>query len=111
MASLSLPRWIIFHCTLLAGLHKDYTSLIKDCLHQDPTMRPTFQAVVSALKSMQWVFLATSAVEQDIEEYNTKAASQTTLKKIQNTFTKFVGASASTVLRKNGKSMKVCMLM
>jgi hypothetical protein len=74
-------------------------------------MRPTFQAVVSALKSMQWVFLATSAVEQDIEEYNTKAASQTTLKKIQNTFTKFVGASASTVLRKNGKSMKVCMLM
>eukprot|EP00890_Picochlorum_soloecismus_P001291 jgi/Picsp_1/2162/NSC_05627-R1_protein len=88
------------------GLHADFTNLIKECLHQDPTQRPTFTMILVSLQTLQGVFIATTAVEKDIEQYNTKTASKTTIAKIHNTFTKFINSSASKILKKNGDTMK-----
>jgi hypothetical protein len=88
------------------GLHEDFTNLIKECLHQDPTQRPTFTMILVSLQTLQGVFMATTAVEKDIEDYKTKTASKTTIAKIQNTFTKFINSSAGKILKKNGDTMK-----
>jgi hypothetical protein len=62
---------------------------------------------VAVINDCRGVFMATTAVEKDIEDYKTKTASKTTIAKIQNTFTKFINSSAGKILKKNGDTMKV----
>lgn len=86
------------------GLYEDVTTLIKECLHQDPSQRPTVANIISRLQVIQAVLKANAAVEDDLTHVDEKHSSQNASRtQIGSTVTKYLRTAANSTIEESLK--------